>query len=323
LPRLEGPAFAGPTHLHLIVASAPPTIVDVDTGAVRAVPGVTTSPFSQVRLVPIAGGALAIVHQACDPCVAGSVRYATNAIGFRIRLDGSIERLGSGRSFVPARSSTAVWVLARDAGDHCSLRLEPSLRPARRIPCGVLLADEDAGLRMSTPDGEAFLDARTGLVRAAGGGGRILARDDFAIRLSGDGVRVEQRLHVDHLASGESRRVRWPSVLKWYGGWAQQPGGRLVALEFGDPAYPGPAQAEDFWLLDTATRKFSHLPGFPAQVRLKASSWAWSDDGRLVLLLEGGGRTVVAVWQPRSQTLPLVPVSFPVERIGQFVLASD
>ena len=79
--------------------------------------------------------------------------------------------------------------------------------------------------------------------------------------------------------------MRWPSILTWWGGWSRQPHGDLIALEFGDPAYPGPAQAEDFWLFNAATGRFRHLPG-------------WIDDGRLVLLLQGGGRTVVAIELP-------------------------
>ena len=38
---------------------------------------------------------------------------------------------------------------------------------------------------------------------------------------------------------------------------------------------------------------------------------AWTSDDRLVLLLEGGGRTVLAVWRPGSKTLPLRPVELP------------
>ena len=90
-----------------------------------------------------------------------------------------------------------------------------------------------------------------------------------------------------------------------------QPHGKLVAVGFADPAYPGPAQALDLWILDTATGKFSHLPGFPAQVRLKFSHVAWTEDDRLVMLLEGGGRTVLAVWKPGSKQVPLREVDLP------------
>ena len=93
-----------------------------------------------------------------------------------------------------------------------------------------------------------------------------------------------------------------------------QPHGTLVAVGFADPP-PGPAQALDLWILDTATGKFTHLPGFPAQVRLKFSYVAWTRDDRLVMLLEGGGRTVLAVWTPGSKQLPLREVDLP-ERTG-------
>jgi hypothetical protein len=321
LPPLTGPAFATPTHLHLIVAGAPPAIVDVDTGAVRVVAGVTSSPYSQMRLVPMAGGALAIVHQACRACPVQQITYATNATGFRIGLDGSVERLGAGWSFLPARASGGVWVLSRSPQGRCSLRLARTSRPSIAVPCGLLLEDGEDGLRMSTPRGEVFVNTQTGRVRPASGGGRVLARDDLAFRYTGEEALEEQQLYLDHLASGQSRRVRWPSILRWYGGWSRQPHGDLIALEFADPAYPGPAQAEDFWLYDIATGRFSHLPGFPAQVDLKFSTWGWIDDGRLVLLLQGGGRTVVAVWRPSARAIPLVPVELPAGSgaLGGFV----
>jgi len=59
------------------------------------------------------------------------------------------------------------------------------------------------------------------------------------------------------------------------------------------------------------------MPGrLPAQVALKFSSMAWTSDDRLVLLLQGGGRTVLAVWRPGSKTLPLRPVKLPAHTGG-------
>jgi hypothetical protein len=81
-------------------------------------------------------------------------------------------------------------------------------------------------------------------------------------------------------------------------------------------ASPIPAQAQDIWILDTATGKFTHLPGFPAQVDLKFSSLAWTSDDRLVLILQGGGRTVLAVWRAGSRTLPLRPLRLPARSGG-------
>ena len=121
----------------------------------------------------------------------------------------------------------------------------------------------------------------------------------------------EHRLELVDLAAGTSTRFKLPSILRGLDEIAVQPHGTLIAVGFGDPAYPGPQQAADVWILDTATGKFTHLPGMPAQVDLKFSSMAWTSDDRLVLLLQGGGRTVLAVWRPGAKTLPLRPVRLP------------
>ncbi len=110
---------------------------------------------------------------------------------------------------------------------------------------------------------------------------------------------------------GTRRAVARPSILRGLDEVVPSPHGHLVAVGFADPAYPGPAQASDVWILDTATGKYTHLPGMPAQVDLKFSSMAWARDGRLVLLLQGGGRTVLAVWRPGAHTLPLRVVHLP------------
>jgi hypothetical protein len=188
LPRLEGPALAGPTHLHLVVSAAPPYIYDVDTNAVRAVATAAGPLDSWVR--PSANGAFVAGYGCCT----------TAKAAYRIHEDGSVQRLASGSSLAPASGSPATWVLRRISPGHCRL-----------------------------------------------------AR---------------------------------------------------------------PAQASDAWILDTRTGRYTHLPGFPAQVRLKFSSMAWTSDDRLVLLLEGGGRTVLAVWHPGSRTLPLRPIELPAHTGG-------
>jgi hypothetical protein len=66
-------------------------------------------------------------------------------------------------------------------------------------------------------------------------------------------------------------------------------------------------------------RRFSHLPGFPAQVDLTFSPWGWLGDGRFVL--QGGGRTVVAVSRPGLTMMPLQPIVLPAAggALGGFV----
>ena len=71
----------------------------------------------------------------------------------------------------------------------------------------------------------------------------------------------------------------------------------------------------DVWLLDVRSGALTQLPGMPAFVSLKATSIAWTHDGRLVLLGESGGRDVVAVWRPGGAELALKAVPLP-ERSG-------
>src|SRR5262249_15483403 len=108
-------------------------------------------------------------------------------------------------------------------------------------------------------------------------------------------------------------RRRWPSRI---GGPDQsgtdqavvQPGGRLIALDFADPAYALTGiQVTDVWLLDPATRHFRHLPDMPAAVQLKFTSMAWASDSRLVMLAQtsgpSGDRDLVAVWKPGQRQI--------------------
>jgi hypothetical protein len=306
LPRLTGPALAGPTHLHLVVSGAPPYIFDVDANARRVLSG-PVAPASTQWVMPSGSSAVASVSQGCYPC-------ARNTVGFRIRLDGSVQRLAGGREVIAAHDSSALWVLQRRGSDgHCRLKLVPSSRSAVRAPCGFLLQDSEAGILESGSSRELLIDTRTGRVRASGV--RLAALHGALVLKQSGWALGENSLSLLDLAGGARRPLRWPSILSGLDEVVAQPHGTLVAVGFADPAYPGPAQAEDVWILDTATGKFAHLPGFPAQVDLKFSSMAWTSDDRLVLLLQGGGRTVLAVWHPGSKSLPLRPLDLP-ERSG-------
>jgi hypothetical protein len=304
LPRLEGPALAGPTRLHLVVSAAPPYIYDVDANTTRAVSTAAGPLDSWVR--PSANGAFVAPYGCCT----------TTKVAVRIHEDGSVQRLAQGSSLAPASDSAATWVLRRATPGHCRLALVPSARPPVRAPCRPLLGAGAAGVLMWTSTGEMLVDSRTGRVRAQGT--RIVPlHGDLVLEQTGfDGSTDQSRISLVDLASRTRRRLRWPSILRGLDEVVAEPHGSLVAVGFADPAYPGPAQASDVWILDTRTGRYTHLPGFPAQVRLKFSSMAWTSDDRLVLLLEGGGRTVLAVWHPGSRTLPLRPIELPAHTGG-------
>ena len=181
--------------------------------------------------------------------------------------------------------------------------------------CATLDRDTEAGMVVWTGNGQALVDTRSGRTRASA---RRLepVHGDLALEQTGEELLEENRLSLVDLGSGARRPLKWPSILRGLDEVVVQPHGKLVAVGFADPAYPGPAQAADVWILDTETGEFTHLPGFPAQIRLKFSSMAWTSDDRLVLLLEGGGRTVLAVWRPGSRKLGLRPVDLPARTGG-------
>jgi hypothetical protein len=96
---------------------------------------------------------------------------------------------------------------------------------------------------------------------------------------------------------------------------AVQPGGKLIAVAFSDPAIAG-TQATDLWLLNPARQRLRHLPDMPALVSLKFTSMAWTHDQRLVLLARTAGRDVVAVWRPGQRRIAVRTVQIPNRNSG-------
>jgi hypothetical protein len=328
LPRLAGPGLTGPTRLRVVVAeSKPPFILDVDHGTVRPVVGLGLGPRTSEwspganLLAAVPGGVLtAVWHNACQHCAAYSVIYL-------IRPDGSVRRLARvvgavGPVPVAARGVAAVWVLNRARGGACTLALVPSRQPGVRVPCGRVQAQTQAGVWIATANRELIVNPITGSIVASvaltpANAANVATTDiyplDGSLALESVGPQYGaqpdggplDRLSVVDLRSGRRRRVPWPS---YFGGIIHvtpQLNGALVAVDFGSPAYPGPAQAEDIWILDTNTSSFTHIPGYPAQVSIKFSDLAWTTDNHLVIIAHGGGRAVLGIWKPGRTTLPL------------------
>jgi hypothetical protein len=223
---------------------------------------------------------------------------------------------------VAAQGVAAVWVLNRARNGACTLALVPSPTRSVRVPCGRVQAQTQAGVWIATAKRELIVDPATGSTVAsiivppvnpasvattvvyplAGS----LALESVGPHYGGqpDGGPFD-RLSLVDVRSGRRRSVSWPS---YFGGIIHvtpQLNGPLVAVDFGSPAYPGPAQAEDIWMLDTNTGSFTHVPGYPAQVDIKFSDIAWTSDNRLVIIAHGGGRAVLGIWKPGQAALPL------------------
>jgi len=312
---MAGGAPRKPTHLRLIVSgnTSQVSIVNVDTGRVQAVRGLGLPGQQSLRgpqlwsLTPAPGGALAVVwRQSCGHC------YTLTS--FRIGADGLARRTTSvmvahhQQSTRALGLTTASWVLTRPQSGRCTLQLVPSSRPAVAAPCGTLGADTAAGLVIKHGGEASLVDPRTGRIRErvpVGTGGQFdfLGHDLALIGSSvGDGA-PSDTLTLVNLSSGAHTHLRWPSSLRFGYSVIPDPHGPLIAVNFGDPADPGPRQASDLWLLDPHTAKFTHIPGYPIFEELKFSGVTWTTDGRLVVAAQGHGRTALAIYRPGSDQL--------------------
>jgi hypothetical protein len=321
----------GATHLRLVASEGddPPSIIDVDTGRVTPLPQLDVpgppnlGPY--LSLTPYRGGALAVVnHQACNYC-------ALTEDDFLVSASGTVHLLAS-RHFPaflgttersPVPGSTAEWVLRWPRRGSCTLRLVPSARPAVKVPCGNLGGVYENNVVLGTRNGPTILvDPRTGAVR---GHLATTHRSDpigHGLAVEGPPSPEPGGLTLVNLATGKRQGLGWPSRLYFSYELLPDPAGPYVAIEFGDPAYPGYSrpiggnaqtigQAADVWLLDTRTATLAHLPGFPILESLKQSGVAWSPDGRLVIAARGGSfaqsaaRMVIGVWRPGQPTVPV------------------
>jgi hypothetical protein len=86
------------------------------------------------------------------------------------------------------------------------------------------------------------------------------------------------------------------------------PDQRHATVEYGHPAWPGPRQRLDVWVLAFSTGRWTHLPSMPVGLALKATDVTWANDGRLVLVGEfDGPGTTLAVWRPGEGQLAMRP----------------
>lgn len=162
-------------------------------------------------------------------------------------------------------------------------------------------------------------DGRSALVLVRQSPGRCVLR---TLPLAGGAATSSRpRSCAAHLDAAKRRalarlRLPWPSALRGRDESVLQPGGRLVALGFADPAWGGSGtQVADVWLFDRDSRTAQQLPDMPAIVSLKFTSMSWADDGRLVFLAESERRNVVGVWTPGEERIRVKAVRIP-QRTG-------
>ena len=315
---LAGVPLAGPTRLRLLVASEPRVfVVDLDQGSVQPVTGLSTDGERVVSVLPVGEHAVIISEPVCSSCrppgpeVYGIWRHSTTAV-----------RLGTAREVAAARDGRAVWLLNHQAGRSCRLS-EVGLdgrprRPARLVSCTAkLLGELAAGLLLASGTSEdpwewptSLLDQRGHRTRLGFPAADLLAATGQLVLTSAEPLAP---LTLTNLRSGVSWRLGWPSLLG--GGThitAVHPNGREIAVGFHGLAGPG-EEGYDVWLLDTASRRWQHLPDLPAaDIAAKATNMAWTGDGRLVLLTGTASLgQVVVVWRPGQPRLALRQITLP------------
>lgn len=312
---LRGVPLHAATGLRLLVASSPPYLLDVDHGQITPVSGLPAVPHAALSVQ--AAGEDAVVW--LDRLTAG--RSVPLADIYVIRHGTtSAEPLGSAWSVAATRDGRGLWLVSFSDPDRRTLRqvgLDGSdLAAPRSISCSTRLTDGGFGIVSGTGD-DSLVDLASG---------RTLVQAESVFAVAGEqvlGARAGVRLTLTNLRDGARAAVRWPSIVGGLDTPAVHPRGRLVAVGFGDPAwYGGGRQVSDVWLLDTATHRIRQLPEMPAFVSLKFTSMAWTRDGRLVLLAESAGRTLVGVWRPGEKRIATKTVRLPARNSGSdtFVL---
>jgi hypothetical protein len=309
---LTGAPLNRPTHLRLLVSEngGPAAVVDVDSGHVRAVPGLGLPRRRRLwspSLYPLswtpAGARGDVTRRDCNGCTATQTNFLINANG-AVQRTSTLTLAADQYESTPVYGSTsASWVLTHPRSGHCTLRLQPGSRPALDAPCGSLASDTPAGLIIATNQRMLLIDPQSGHTRARSPlhGQLDVLSANIALTSNTPGV-LPANLTLINLSTRARMHLRWPSLFRSGYQVFPEPHSSVAAVEFADPAYAG-TQAGDVWLLNTRTHTFSHVPGFPILEHLKFSDIAWTDDHRLAVVAQGGGRTAIGIWRPGSPQL--------------------
>jgi hypothetical protein len=299
---LAGSPPRGPSGLHLLVASNPPFVLDVDTGRIAPVRAPVAMKRGILWVASVGGTAGVVVAR-----YPKSLIYAVR--GRRARP----VFLGSGRVVVPGSDGKSVWIKTVD-GPVCSLRHVAldgrRLSEAQPFDCnstiepGAELGLIASGTRVFDPStGQTVLTTRYGVLAAAGK--RLLLQGP------------EKAFTLLDTVTGVERTISWPSVLYGLDEPKVDRQGRFVALGFADPAWQSSYhQAMDVWVLDTESGDLTHVAGMPAFVSLKFTSMEWTTDGRLVFLGETREKGFVAIWRSGRTQLEIRRVRLPERTSG-------
>jgi hypothetical protein len=300
--------LTGSTGLKLFVASDPPFLLDVDTGRITPVGGLDVHGSPVLSVLAVGRDAVVWLDRRTP------AEKAPAAEIYVVRHDGTTAtRIATAWDVAPAANGRAVWLKSFNDSRHCGLRevaLSGRQLRSRPLPCSTRLIDGGSGALLV--EGSSVVDPLTKRTLLRTGGVWAVA-GHYALTSRG----CCRPLTLTDLRSGRQRRLPWPSQVGGIDQAAVQPSGKLVAVDFADPAYQGSGiQVADAWLLNPATSRLQHLPDMPADVALKFTSMSWTNDGRLVWLAQTEGHDVVAVWRPGEKRIAVRRVQLPVRDSG-------
>ncbi|MFD9947565.1 hypothetical protein ACFWYW_06830 [Nonomuraea sp. NPDC059023] len=276
---LAGEPLTG-SGLRLLVTGAHAYLLEVDSGRRTAIEGLPPGReywgFSAGRTVVAA------------------VRPGRRDPGRVYVLDGVRARaLADGVWAFASRDGRGVWV-TRPAGSRCELRefsfTGTASRPGFPVDCDEApFADSVLGLLANRNDGTmAVLSRDSGRplsVSRGEPGWHVLGttRRQARALVRSLGASGSESLGLLDPATRRVTPVPFPATEGRAAEAVPGPDGRLLAVRFVDPAFPGPRQYLDVWVLDIGTLRWTRLPSMPVPASIKTTSMAWTPDGRLVL----------------------------------------
>ncbi|MEV4890071.1 hypothetical protein AB0K48_11845 [Nonomuraea sp. NPDC055795] len=277
-PLTGGPLTGG--GLRLLVTGARAYLLEVDSGRRTAIEGL---PPGREYWGFTAGRT-----------VVAAIRPGRRDPGRIYVLDGARARaLADGVWAFASRDGRGVWV-TRPAGSRCELReysfTGTASRPGFPVGCDEApFADSVLGLLANRNDGTmAVLSRDSGRPLSVSRGepgwqvlGTTRGQALALVRSLGAGGR--ESLALLDPATRRVTPVRPPATEGRAAEAVPGPDGRLLAVRFVDPAFPGPRQYLDVWVLDVGTLRWTRLPSMPVPASIKTTSMAWTPDGRLVL----------------------------------------
>ncbi len=267
---LDGEPLEIPSEL-LIVAGD--SLIEVDSGSIERIDGLPQA--NDAEFWTQRGGPFAVVH-----CFIGC---QGDDLFILAQGESTARPIGSG---FPTPGIDGVWIKRISSGDTCTLTKTnwtgQIVRPETEFDCGTsLIAETSLGLVGWTERGygqiQGVLIDPSSLAEVLQVGEIHGVVDNELLYRDGDS------LVLLDTKSGSETSIQFPTDVGQPDFGELSPDGRHLAVSFKNPAWPGPRQLLDVWLLDTSTHEWTRLPSMPVAAFLKGTDVTWTADGRIVM----------------------------------------